>query len=206
MPSDPADGETVGGRAPEPVSGGQGEPPPPGPPAAPKRLFPADNWWNLTQGAPLDPSSNHQFHWLGRIAVRLGQQLPASVRDRERQLPEGAVSKLLILERDGQVRIPSIRSDAAWLDGRSAGTIDNPVPGGDWHLIVVDVDTSIFTRSTSSTQRDGSPRRCPTARCSSRARSTASAAMWDMKTNDTRPDGWTSSDAADSGPAGSRAA
>ena len=58
--------------------------------------------------------------------------------------------------------------------------------------------TSSCTRSISPTAtRPAAPRRCPngtvlqpgTFYC-------ASAAMWDMKTNNTRPDGWTSSDAA----------
>ena len=94
------------------------------------------------------------------------------------------------------VPIPAL-TELGWTQDL-AGTISNPVSKGDRHLLIVDVDNQYpyeiyqpFYNATLSPMlmADGRYLQPGQYYC-------ASAAFWDMKTNNTRPDGWTSADAA----------
>ena len=78
------------------------------------------------------------------------------------------------------------------------GTIDNPVSTGDRHLLIVDVDNQhLYEIYQPYRNATGAPQTMPNGTVlQPGAFYCASAAFWDMKTNNTRPDGWTSSDAA----------
>ena len=75
--------------------------PPAGTPRSlPKRLFPDDNWWNLNSRKlhRSEVSELHHLHRNGQPSLRLGQQLRPPGRDGERQLSEGTVPGLRLLE------------------------------------------------------------------------------------------------------------
>ena len=78
------------------------------------------------------------------------------------------------------------------------GTIDNPVSTGDRHLLIVDVDNQhLYEIYQPYRNATGAPQTMPNGTVLQPGSFyCASAAFWDMKTNNTRPDGWTSSDAA----------
>jgi uncharacterized repeat protein (TIGR02543 family) len=172
----------------------------------PKRLFPADNWWNQrVADAPLDPKSaafiesiklggdpKLRYDWgnnYGLPFVTVSGNYP-KVRFQSCAY-WGETDKV-----EYPIPIPAL-TEPGWTEDLT-GTIDNPVSTGDRHLIIVDVENQFlyeiyqpYRNATGSpkTMYDGTVLQPGSFFC-------ASAAMWDMKTNNTRPDGWTSSDAA----------
>ena len=94
------------------------------------------------------------------------------------------------------IPIPAL-TEPGWTEDIS-GTISNPVSKGDRHLLIVDVENQhlyeIYQPIYNATD---SPMVMADGRyLQPRQYYCASAAMWDLKTNNTRPEGWTSSDAA----------
>lgn len=164
-------------------------------------LFPADNWWNRdVSGAPVDPGSDAYIDWV------CGRAGPADPCDAELHpdfgpapygIPYHGVSGDQALEAIDFVLFGS-ESDAG-APGRpsgypiplaartQSGWIEGGVPGGgtsgDRHLLIVDRERRLLfelwaARWTGSTWEAGS------------------GAVFDLGTNDRRPDGWTSADAA----------
>lgn len=164
-------------------------------------IFPADNWWNLdVSGAPLDARSSALIDWIcdraaptdpcdatlhpdfgpppygiPYIGVSGDQPLePVSFLLYGGQSDPGAAGRP-----DGYPIPIGVRSEAGWIEGGAAGG----GPSGDRHLIVVDRDRRLLfelwaTRWTGGGWQAGS------------------GAVFDLDTNERRPNGWTSADAA----------
>ena len=170
----------------------------------PLPLFPADNWWNTDiSAAPLDPSSAGFISFINNGGTRKlhpdlgGEVSPGSVEiyGMPYAVVPGDQPKLTVhfraypSESDG-VGVPfyPIPAEAItqphWVEGGAPGNID--LRGSqDRHLLIVDRDNKIlyelygvyYNASTAQWEAD-------------------SGARWDMNTNDRRPEGWTSADAA----------
>jgi uncharacterized repeat protein (TIGR02543 family) len=172
----------------------------------PKRLFPADNWWNLkVADAPLDPKSaafiesiklggdpklRHDWgHVYGIPFVTVSGNYP-KVRF------QGASYWGETDQIEYPIPLPAL-TQPGWTEDID-GTIDKPVSTGDRHLIIVDVDNQyLYEIYNPRHNATASPIQMPNGDwLKPGAFYCASAAFWDMKTNNTRPDGWTSSDAA----------
>jgi hypothetical protein len=173
------------------------------PRSLPARLFPADNWWNLNVSrAPIDPRSAAYIAALAR--VRLTHDwghvygfpfITVSGNYPKIRFQGGSYWK----ESDDvgyPIPIPAL-TEPGWTEDIS-GTISNPVSTGDRHMLIVDVDTQylyeVYQPRYNATDApvlmvDGQYLQPRQYYC-------ASAAVWDMRTNNTRPAGWTSSDAA----------
>ena len=170
---------------------------------APLPLFPSDNWWNLDiSAAPLDPNSAAFIGFINNGSARHlhpdfgGEVSPGSaqVYGMPYAVVDGTQPKLTVKfmlygdESDG-VGVPfyPIPAEAItqphWIEGGEAGNVDRR--SEDRHLLIVDRDNRYLYElynvyyNTSSGQWEA-----------------GSAAFWDMKTNNRRPEGWTSADAA----------
>jgi hypothetical protein len=166
-------------------------------------IFPADNWWNLdVSGAPLDPGSDDLVDW---ICDRASSNDPcdATVHPDFGPPPYGipyiGVSGDQPLEpvtfvlygsesdagapgRPEGYPIPEIaREEAGWIEGGVAGGGGS----GDRHLLVVDRERRLLFELW-ATVWNGSEERWEAG----------SGAVFDLDTNDRRPEGWTSADAA----------
>jgi hypothetical protein len=171
---------------------------------APPPLFPADNWWNQdVSTAPVDARSAAFIAFVGGAGRRLhpdfgGYESPGSVGiygfpyvvvggDQ----PKRAVTFYYADESDGvdhttgrSLPFYPIPDEAIaqpyWIEGGPAG---NANPGGDRHMLIVDRDNRVlyelYDLQWNGSQWTG-----------------GSGAAFDLKTNDRRPDGWTSADAA----------
>lgn len=164
-------------------------------------LFPGDNWWNrdISQ-VPVDPASAAIIDW---ICDRSDAADPCDARvhpdfgGHPYGIPYMAVSEDQPLEvvdfvlyggesdsrapgePDGYP-IPAIaRQQDGWIEGGEAGGGDS----GDRHLIVVDRDRWLLFELW-ATRWNGS------------AWEAGSGAVFDLSSNDRRPEGWTSADAA----------
>ena len=169
----------------------------------PTPLFPSDNWWNVdVSGAPLDPGSSAFIGFIGPTRslhpdfggeVSPGSMgiygMPYVVVDGSQ--PKKAVRFLYWSESDGgfsagATPIPFYPiPDAAitqphWIEGGAPGNQD---PGGDRHMLIVD-QTNNHLYELFDLHWDGS------------GWTGGSGAFFDMSTNDRRPEGWTSADAA----------
>jgi hypothetical protein len=170
----------------------------------PLPLFPADNWWNTdVSGAPVDPSSASFITYINNGGTRrlhpdLGGEVSpgsAEIYGMPYVVVDGTQPKVTVHfrayggESDG-VNVPfyPIPPQAAtsphWVEGGAPGTEDLRSEQ-DRHLIIVDRDNKLlyelygvwFNAGTQQWEAD-------------------SGAFWDMKTNNRRPEGWTSADAA----------
>ena len=171
---------------------------------APLPLFPTDNWWNLdVSTAPLDPSSTSFIGFIHNGGTRRlhpdfgGEVFPGSaeIYGMPYAVVDGTQPRLTVDfvlygdESDG-VGVPfyPIPAEATtqphWVEGGDPGNVD--LRGGeDRHLLIVDRDNkylyelyNVFYNASTGRWEAGS------------------GALWDMKTNDRRPEGWTSADAA----------
>jgi hypothetical protein len=171
----------------------------------PSQLFPADNWWNEDiSAAPVDPRSPHFIAFINNGGTRRlhpdfgGYESPGSTTIYGfpyvvigADQPKRAVSFYYADESDGVDRgtgrsypfypIPDEAiSQPYWIEGGPAG---NQSPGGDRHMIVVDRDNAhlyeLFDLRWNGSQWVA-----------------GSGAFFDLKTNNRRPEGWTSADAA----------
>jgi len=173
----------------------------------PLPLFPQDNWWNLDiSAAPVDANSGAFIDFINNGTPRRlhpdfgGDASPGSaeiygfpfiVVDGDQ--PKKAVIFLYAGESDGvdtatQKGIPfypipdEAISQPHWIEGGPPGNIDLR-SSSDRHMLIVDRDNRTLYELY-SVYYDGS------------AWHAGSGAFFDMKTNNRRPDGWTSADAA----------
>ena len=173
-----------------------------GPLPQPLPLFPADNWWNLdVSRAPVDPRSAAFFDFIGAsrglhpdfggegdappeiygmpyASVDASQPLvPVTFVDYPDESDAGAPG------RPPGYPIPEqAKTQPRWIEGGHPGNVD---PGGDRHLLLVDRDRRILYelyRAFWNAQRN--------------RWEAGSGAVFRLDSNDRRPDGWTSADAA----------
>jgi hypothetical protein len=171
---------------------------------APLPLFPSDNWWNVdVSAAPLDAGSAAFIAFINNGGTRklhpdLGGVVSpggAQVYGMPYVVVDGTQPKVLVnfvwygSESDG-VGVPfyPIPTEAItqshWIEGGDPGNVD--LRGSeDRHLLIVDRDNrylyelyAVYYNSVTRQWEAGS------------------GAFWDMKTNDRRPENWTSADAA----------
>lgn len=171
----------------------------------PLPLFPRTNWWNLDiSGAPVDPASASLINFVGSTR-RLhpdfgGDESPGSVNIYgfpyvivDSSVPKQAVSFQYWDESDG-VQLPANNSyafypippEAAtmahWVEGGAPGNVDLR-SAGDRHLLIVDQQAR-HLYELYNVYYDGQRWHA------------GSGAFFDMNTNNRRPEGWTSADAA----------
>jgi len=179
------------------------------PPPAPLPLFPADNWWNAdVSAAPVDPSSAGYISFINNGGTRRlhpdfgGEASPGSVSiyGMPYAIVDGNQAKQAVTfdywdESDGVnystgqgipfYPLPAQAiNQAHWVEGGSPANVDQRSQQ-DRHLLVIDCTNrylyelyNVFYDTTQSKWYAGS------------------GAFFDMKTNNRRPDGWTSADAA----------
>ena len=179
------------------------------PPPGPLPLFPADNWWNAdVSAAPVDPSSAGYIAFINNGGTRRlhpdfgGEVSPGSVGIYgmpyaivDGNEPKQAVTFQYWDESDGVdtatgqgvpfYPIPAEAiAQAHWIEGGDPGNVDLRSEE-DRHLLIVDCTHrylyelyNVFYDATHGKWLAGS------------------GAFFDMNTNNRRPDGWTSADAA----------
>jgi Calx-beta domain/Right handed beta helix region len=177
-----------------------------GPVAVPLPLFPSDNWWNQdVSHAPVDPRSSTFISFIGatrKLHPDFGgcaedpcdvgiYGLPYVVVNGVQPGDLRAVEFQYSDESDGVDHTTDTSfafypiPDAAitglhWIEGGEPGEDD---PGGDRHMLIVDKDNNrlyeLYGLHWDGSQWTG-----------------GSGAYFDMTTNDRRPEGWTSADAA----------
>ena len=190
----------------EPAYWAENRPPAGTPRSLPKRLFPADNWWNLkVVDAPLDPKSAGFIESIklgGNPTLRYdwGNNYGLPFVTVSGNYPKVRFQSCSYWGETDQIAYPipiPALTEPGWTEDLT-GTIDNPVSTGDRHLIIVDVDNQfLYEIYQPYRNATGSPKTMPNGTVLQPGNFyCASAAMWDIKTNNTRPDGWTSSDAA----------
>jgi hypothetical protein len=154
-------------------------------PALPDRsVFPADNPWNLdVSGAPVDPNSDNLIASCGANR-ELHPDFGTSYDGAPWGIPFITVS-------GSQPRVPVAfdyddESDAGpYPIPRGAPIEGGSGSGGDRHVLVVDVDAWVLYELFSAYPEDGGD-----------SWSAGSGAIFDLSSNDLRPEGWTSADAA----------
>ena len=173
---------------------------------APLPLFPPDNWWNAdVSSAPLDANSASFINFINAPysgARKLhpdfgGQSSPGStdIYGFPFAVVLGSQPKLTVTfdlygdqsDGVGQAFYPipiEAETQPYWIEGGPSGSVDLR-SSQDRHLLIVDRDNrylyelyNVWFDSAHNQWHAGS------------------GAFWDMKTNDTRPLGWTSADAA----------
>ncbi len=160
-----------------------------------RQIRPQNNWWNLdVSSAPLDPSSQNFINWIGP-----GISMHPDFGQPPYGLPYIGVSgneplKIITFTSYGDEsddgapgRAPGYPiPDEAYL---LANFIEGGVPGGgtsgDRHMLIVDRD-NWFLFETFGTHWNSSLSRWEAS----------SGAVFNLSTNDRRPEGWTSTDAA----------
>ena len=170
----------------------------------PLPLFPPDNWWNVDiSAAPVDPGSASFISFINNGGTRrlhpdLGGEVSpgsAQVYGMPYAVVDGTQPKVTVHflaypdESDG-VGVPfyPVPTEAItqphWVEGGEAGNVDRR-GSQDRHLLIVDRDNKLLYElyhvyyNTSAGRWEAD-----------------SGAFWDMKTNNRRPEGWTSADAA----------
>jgi hypothetical protein len=160
-----------------------------------RQVFPSDNWWNLDiSQAPIDPNSQNYISWIGED-VRLHPDFGPSPYG----IPYVSVSKWQELvpvnfyayADESDVGSPAglpgypipdqAYESPGFIEGDEAGGGDS----GDRHLIVVDRDNWILYETFGT--KWNSDMQLWEAAC---------GAVFDLNSNDRRPEGWTSTDAA----------
>ena len=172
-------------------------------------LFPATNWWNLDiSTAPVDPGSANFITFINTGGVKTlhpdfgGEESPGSVNiyGFPYAVVDGSQPKLPVTfdywdESDGvdmstQQGIPfypipaQAQTQSHWIEGGAAGNVDQR-SSADRHLLMIDCTNNtlyelynVWYNPTQGQWYGGS------------------GAFFDMNTNNRRPDGWTSADAA----------
>ena len=154
-------------------------------PTLPSRsVFPADNPWNLDiSGAPVDPNSDNLIASCGANR-ELHPDFGTSYDGAPWGIPFITVS-------GSQPRVPvAFDYDDESDPGPYPVPFDAPIEGGsgaggDRHVLVVDVDNWILYELFAAYPEDGGD-----------SWSAGSGAIFDLSSNDLRPEGWTSADAA----------
>lgn len=178
-------------------------------PPGPLPLFPATNWWNLDiRSAPVDGNSAAYISFINNGGTRRlhpdfgGEESPGSVgiygmpsvTVRGTQ-PKVAVTFQYASESDGVNHAtgqsfpfyplpPEAVTVPHWIEGGAPGNVDQR-SSSDRHLLIIDCDNrhlyelyNVFYSTQQGRWLAGS------------------GAFFDLNTNDRRPDGWTSADAA----------
>jgi hypothetical protein len=174
-----------------------------GPLGVPLPLFPATNWWNIdVSSAPLDPGSAAYISFIGTTRALHpdfgGEVSPgsASVYGMPYIVVDGSQPKKAVWidywdESDGgfpgggtPIPFYPIPDEAItqphWIEGGEPG---NQSPGGDRHLLIVDKTNNRLYELWDTRYANG-------------RWEAGSGAFFDMSTNNRRPEGWTSADAA----------
>jgi hypothetical protein len=171
-------------------------------PPGPLPVFPSDNWWNVdVTSAPTDPASSSYVAFINNGGTRRlhpdfgGEASPGSVDiyGMPYAIVDGSQPKQTVTfqywdESDG-VGVPFYPIPAQaitqphWVEGGAPGNVDQR--SDDRHLLVIDC-TNKYLYELYNVYYD-------TAQAKWYA---GSGAFFDMKTNNRRPDGWTSADAA----------
>ncbi|PYO58416.1 MAG: hypothetical protein DMD83_04200 [Candidatus Rokuibacteriota bacterium] len=170
----------------------------------PLPLFPSDNWWNLDiSGAPVDANSAGFISFINNGSIRHlhpdfgGEVFPGSAQVYgmpyavvDGTQPKLTVDFLLYPDESDGVGVPfypiptQAISQPHWVEGGDPGNVD--LRGSeDRHLFVVDRDNK-YLYELYNVYHNASTGRWEAG----------SGAFWDMKTNNRRPEGWTSADAA----------
>ena len=196
---------------PSPVSAGGVPKPQPvatrgGPLPSPLPLFPSDNWWNVDiSAAPLAPNSAAFISFINnggnrRLHPDFGgfntDEPPHAIYGIPYVVVDGTQPKVAVQfdysdESDGVDHNtdtsfpfypipPEAITQGQWIEGGQPG---NQNPGGDRHMLIVDKDNN-HLYELYDLRREGS------------SWAAGSGAFFDMNTNDRRPEGWTSADAA----------
>jgi hypothetical protein len=170
-------------------------------PLTPRQVFPVTNWWNLdVSAAPVDPQSAEIIDWISGRNTN-----PSAVRRLHPDFGPPPYGIPYVVVDGSQPRVPvtfvDYRDESDDGIGGLAGYpipdeartqanyIEGAVPGGgtsgDRHLLIVDRDRWLLYE-TYATRWNASAGRWEAG----------SGAIFDLHTNDRRPDGWTSADAA----------
>src|SRR5947207_1690051 len=177
-------------------------------PPGPLPVFPADNWWNVNiSAAPIDPASASYIAFVNNGGTRRlhpdfgGEASPSSVDIYgmpyavvDGSQPKQAVTFQYWNESDGVdyathqgVPFYPIPAQAVtqphWVEGGAPGNVDQR--SDDRHLLVIDC-TNKYLYELYNVYYDATQAKWLAG----------SGAFFDMKTNNRRPDGWTSADAA----------
>jgi hypothetical protein len=166
-------------------------------------LFPADNWWNLDiRQAPVDPNSAAYIAFINNGGTRRlhpdfgGEESPGSVGiyGFPYAVVDAAQLKSLVSfqyasESDGVAQafypVPTQAiTQPHWVEGGAPGNVDQR-SSSDRHLLMVDC-TNNHLYELYNVWYDGAVGRWKAG----------SGAFFDMNTNNRRPEGWTSADAA----------
>jgi len=171
----------------------------------PLPLFPPDNWWNLDiSAAPVDPGSTAFINFVG-ATKGLHPDFGGDVSTGSVQVygfpyavVDGSLTKLAVQfqygdESDGVNHTtgasvpfypipPEAIAQAHWIESGDPGNVDLR-SSSDRHLLIVDRDNR-YLYELYNVFYDGTTWQA------------GSGAFFDMKTNNRRPDGWTSADAA----------
>ena len=171
------------------------------PPPAPLPVFPVDNWWNADiRTAPVDSASAAFINFIGGTRKLHpdfgGEESPGSTATYgfPYAIVGGSQAKQTVAfdyddESDGNgipfYPIPSQAiTQAHWVEGGAPGNVDQR-DDGDRHLLVIDCTHNtlyeLYNVYYDTTQQKWSA---------------GSGAFFDMNTNNRRPEGWTSADAA----------
>jgi hypothetical protein len=160
-----------------------------GPLPGPFPLFPPDNWWNQdVSRAPLDPSSAAYIRFIG-TSKYMHPEFAATLYGMPYVVVSSAQPKRTVTFRyDGEsdhvgYPIPDEAiTQTGWIEGMAPGNRDLR-DQMDRHMLIVDRDSRLLYELY-SVFWDGSKWLAD------------SGARFDMKTNERRPEGWTSADAA----------
>jgi len=168
-----------------------------------RQVFPPDNWWNLDiSAAPVDPASEELIAWISGVTPQnpdARRRLHPDFGPPPYGIPYVGVSGTQPLRVVTFTHYPEQSDPGApgWPPGYPIpdeayllpNYIEGGVPGGgssgDRHLLLIDRDNWLLfetwaTRWNSAQQRWEA----------------GSGAVWNLATNDRRPEGWTSADAA----------
>jgi hypothetical protein len=179
-----------------------------GPHSLPTRLFPVDNWWNEDiSSVPVDlQSASLLAPYTGSILVDWGDIYGIPYVTVSGNHPKVEFAGGTWWDESDHIPYPipsQAITEVGWTEQLDRTLASNTF-NGDRHLVIVDVDNQFlyeiyqpFYNATGSTVTfGGSGSDGPSAIVQPGQYYCQSAAFWDMKTNNTRPDGWTSSDAA----------
>ena len=160
-----------------------------------RQVYPASNWWNQDiSAAPLDPNSAAYITWIGTTKTLhpdFGPSpygIPYVVVDQNQPLVQptwtayGDESDAGAPGRPAGYPIPDeAKVQPNYIEGAAAGG----GPSGDRHMLIIDRDNWLLFE-TGATKWNATLSRWE-ANC---------GAIFDLKTNARRPEGWTSADAA----------
>lgn len=158
-------------------------------------LFPSDNWWNQDiSAAPVDPGSDAYINWIGPFDTLHPDFAPPPYGipyfTVSRTQPKVVIGKFEYGgESDhgvpGEAPGYPIPDEARTLPNYIEGAVPGGGDSGDRHMIIVDRDRWILYELFAAKWNSGANRW-----------EAGSGAIFELSSNDRRPEGWTSADAA----------